>query len=104
MSIFRSSPTISIHTHGEIYAEGGGGHIPGGGGGNRIHALLLIHSHPQDTAQRDIRVGCGSSVMSLFINGDIGDEFHLLMTCDNSNLCKLRVNFLVQLRHVLPQI
>ena len=30
-------------------------------------------------------------------NGDIGDEFHLLMTCDNSN-------FLVQLRHILPQI
>ena len=30
-------------------------------------------------------------------NVDIGDEFHLLMTCDNSNLCKLRVNFLVQL-------
>ena len=37
-------------------------------------------------------------------NGDIGDEFHLLMTCDNSNLCKLRVNFLVQLRHILQQI
>ena len=26
------------------------------------------------------------------------------MTCDNINLCKLRVNFLVQLRHIQPQI